>query len=297
MAFSTYCVLGLVVAVARGAEPGKTVEIAPGVIMPTINLGTCCGSDPGVGLAPWLAAGGVGIDTAFDYKDQTVIADVLAKSTVSRKDLFITTKIPAGFGPLPTDCSADPNISLGYVIENLKELNTTYADLVLLHHPCKTDEINIALWKGLEQALDMGLTKAIGISNYNVDDIKGLLNAGVKVKPAVNQCEWGVGIPDGNRQTGNTTRVFCIEQGITYETFHSMKGCPFDNTQVQSIAKGHNVEVSQVCLRYVLQRDSILAVGTGSNATTAGEYAKENLDIYDFNLSDAEMTYLDSLSK
>lgn len=68
------------------------------------------------------------------------------------------------------------------------------------------------------------------------------------------------------------------------------------HTQVQSIAKGHNVQVSQVCLRYVLQRGAILAVGTGSNATTAGDYAKENLDIYGFNLSDSEMTYLDGLS-
>ena len=67
--------------------------------MPTINLGTCCGSEPKVGITPWLAAGGVGIDTAYDYHDQQDIASIIhSPSAPPRSSLFITTKIPAGFG-------------------------------------------------------------------------------------------------------------------------------------------------------------------------------------------------------
>lgn len=69
----------------RGMAPlpptptGKTIALpnAAGVTMPSINLGTCCGSDPSVGLAPWLKAGGTGIDTAFDYKDQLDINAII----------------------------------------------------------------------------------------------------------------------------------------------------------------------------------------------------------------------------
>ena len=66
------------------------------------SQGTCCGSDPKVGLSSWLDAGGVGIDTANDYNDQNVIGDILnpyiAKQGLQRSDFFITTKVPAGFG-------------------------------------------------------------------------------------------------------------------------------------------------------------------------------------------------------
>ena len=56
---------------------GASVTLNNGVVMPTINLGTCCGSEPKVGLSPWLAAGGIGIDTAFDYHDQQDIASII----------------------------------------------------------------------------------------------------------------------------------------------------------------------------------------------------------------------------
>ena len=125
---------------AQSLEP-TAVEVAPGVWMPKVNLGTCCGSQPKVGLAPWLAAGGRGIDTAYDYGKlvpggrETDIKAVLAASSVPRKELFITTKIPAGYGIVPGSCSGGAGEALRQVKENLKELGMSQVDLVLLHHP------------------------------------------------------------------------------------------------------------------------------------------------------------------
>lgn len=114
-----------------------TVEIAPGVEMYRISLGTCCGSLPSVGLGPWLAAGGQGIDTAYDYGKnvpggkQESVASVLASTGTKRTDVFITSKIPAGLDPTGRQCrSGDPQVALATVKENLRELKIDYLDLV-----------------------------------------------------------------------------------------------------------------------------------------------------------------------
>ena len=120
---------------AAASPLGKTVEIAPGVHLPTVGLGTCCGSDPKVGLEPWLEAGGVSVDTAFDYADQEAIGAILKAKAVPRDAVFITTKVPAGFGNA-TDCDPDPEITMRYVRENLAELGVEQVDLVLIHCPC-----------------------------------------------------------------------------------------------------------------------------------------------------------------
>ena len=85
--------LASAVASAGPVVPSPYVTLSPTVVMPSLNLGTCCGSSPDVGLAPWLAAGGVGIDTAYGYRDQDNISRGLATLKVSRPDVFILSKI------------------------------------------------------------------------------------------------------------------------------------------------------------------------------------------------------------
>ena len=340
---------------------------------------------------------------------QTDIAAVLAKKLVSREELFITTKIPAGFGILTGLCVGGAEKALKQVKEDLKELNVSQVDLVLLHHPCLLDSQNDAMWKGLEEALAQNLTRAIGVSNYKKAALEKLV-AGATVKPAVDQCDMGVGDYDAE------TIAYAQSEGITYEACtphqfslgppshshaslprhplrlkparcavastasrrlakrlswpdlplswprlpHScadeaMRGCPFSDASVGAIAKGHGVSVAQVCLRWVLQRGAVMAIGTGANASkvrpappcdaraarpshaayaarfsaapgvrasrytqcvahrgrhlrvrtpsaphsraqVAG-YAKEDLDLFGFALSDSEMTLLDNYKK
>jgi diketogulonate reductase-like aldo/keto reductase len=279
------------------AAVGKTVEIAPGVIMPSINLGTCCGSDPKIGLGPWLDAGATGIDTAFDYHDQVDIAAILKQRKVKRETLFITTKVPAGFGNA-TDCMADPNITIRYIQENLRELQIDQVDLLLLHRPCQPSSSsrgpakdptasNNALWKGAQMALAMNLTRAIGVSNYVAADLKALDGP----TPSVNQCQMSLHKHD------DVTIQYCIDNKIQYESYQAMKFCPFTNAELVKIATGHGKSAAQVCLRWVLEREVILASGTGSDPTKAAAYAKENLGIYDFSLTADEMKTLNGLGE
>lgn len=178
-----------------------------------------------------MAAGGVGIDTAFDYHDQIDIRTVLAKHPeIKREDLFITTKIPAGFGN-STDCAPDPDVTMRYVKEDLAELGVDYVDLVLLHMPCQppgsntgpsSDPVasNNALWEGAQQALKLNLTRAIGVSNYRAADLRTLKGP----RPSVNQCEMSVKTHD------DETILYCQRHRILYEAYFAMKG---DHTRAE----------------------------------------------------------------
>jgi len=276
------------VAVVAGQALGPTVEIAKGVVMPTLNLGTCCGSDPSVGLAPWFQAGGRGIDTAWDYKDQPVIGNILKQpSSPTRSEVFILTKIPAGFGNA-SDCNADPSIAMRYVKDDVAQLGVTQVDLVLLHAPCRDPASNNALWKGLEQALAAGLTRSIGVSNYNAAQLTALKTT--TTKPALNQCRMGVDFHD------EATISYCQKNGIYYESYDALKGCPSADSRVQNIAKAHSKTTYQICLRWVLERGCLVAAGTGSDPSTVGQYAKENLDIYDWSLTADEIATLNKIA-
>ena len=131
----------------------------------------------------------------------------------------------------------------------------------------------------------MNLTRAIGVSNYHAKQLEALKGE----VPAVNQCLMSVSLHD------DATISYCQQHNITYEAYEAMRTCPFKNSAAQSIAKGHNASVAQVCLRWILQRGAVMAVGTGKDASTAPAYAKENLGIYNFELSEAEVEVLNKL--
>ena len=271
---------GAVMLATIAASPiAPTIEIAPGVAMPRINLGTCCGSEATNSFPAWWKAGGRGVDTAFDYGKEvpggkeTDLRNAIAKVGAPRDSLFITTKIRAGLDALhglKLCIGLDAEYALNAVKKDLVELNVSQVDLVLLHAPCKSDATNAKLWQGLEQALATNLTRAIGVSNYPKKQLGALL-AQATTKPAVQQCQMSMA------QQEDEMLQYCAEQGIVFEAYEAMRACPFSNPQVQSIAAGHGVGVSQVCLRWVLQKGAVFAVGLGANATEMPEYSKENL--------------------
>jgi diketogulonate reductase-like aldo/keto reductase len=212
--------------------PKPYVELgSPLIQMPAINLGTCCGSDPTVGLPVWLQMGGIGIDTAYDYHDQDNISAVLQAARegtggVDRGNLFILSKVsPDGYSTMANKknirgsdalCKLGAAGALGQLKEDLKELNTTYVDIVLLHWPCgkhtNTDMTpeklaqNSELWAGLMEAKRMGRTRAIGVSSYNASHLEALKGE----KPVLNQCSMSV------KNHDDPTIEYCLQNNITY---------------------------------------------------------------------------------
>ena len=279
--------------VQASVEPtGKEVELgSTGVMMPSISLGTCCGSDPKVGIPSWLAAGGTGIDTAEDYRDQPTIAKLLPSS---RSSYFMTSKIPVHGAKVPKVLTAA--YALGAVEEDVKELGIAQLDLVLIHHPSKNQAYNQALWKGLEAAVAKNLTKTIGLSNFNKEDIEAIMKIAT-IKPVLNQCDLSVGGED--TQCGPRDEAIAYNQAmnITYEAWSPMRKCPFTDPALMKIATSHNVSTAQVCLRWILDRGCTIAVGTGSDASKATEYAKENLDLFGFALTPAELKIINAMGK
>jgi len=273
-----------------------TIEIAPGVVAPRINLGTCCGSEVTNSFPIWWAAGGRGVDTAMDYGKevsggkQSEVRDAIASVGASREDVFITTKIRAGLDPFhgaKLCIGLDADYALKAVVADLAELNVTQVDLVLLHAPCHSDATNAKLWQGLEQAHARNLTRAIGVSNFPKPQLAALLEQAT-VKPAVQQCQLSM----ANQE--DEMLAYCAAQGITFEAYGALRGCPFADAKVGAIAEAHGVGVSQVCLRWILQRGAMFAAGLGDNITNMPEYAHANLDLYSFELSADEMKVLDA---
>lgn len=233
---------------AAAAPTEKAVEIAPGVFFPSVNLGTCCGSDPKVGMPAWFSAGGTGIDTALDYGDQTVIGGVLKQLKKQRSSYFMTSKIPTHGATAPLSAA----YALAKVQEDVKELGLDRLDLVLIHHPA-TDAENIALWRGMEQAVRTNLTKTIGLSNFNQAQIEALLKEAT-IRPVVNQCDLSVGGQDMQCGPRDAAIAYNIAQNISYQAWSPMRRCPFTDPVMAKIAASHNVSVAQVCLRWILER-------------------------------------------
>ena len=151
-----------------------------------------------------------------------------------------------------------------------------------------------ALWQGLVQAKKLGLARAIGVSNFNAAQLQRLDGPA----PSVNQIPLSVMPFWGNEHAhDDATLSFCAAHKITPQSYGSLRGCPFSDPRLTAIARAHSVHASQVCMRWVLQRGAVVAAGTGSNTTTAPQYARENLNVFGFALSAAEMHTLNTFSK
>ena len=259
---------------ATFASISEWTKLHDGTRMPTISLGTCCGSSPEVGLAPWVNAGGIGIDTAIGYRDQPQIAAMLKQIGVARSSVYITSKTAAGCGKVP-DCAADPNVTVASIKTSMQQLGVEYIDLMLLHRPCQQlgkacsidpgaaatqgnctgpDLIgnptvaNNALWTGMQEAQKQGLVRSIGVSNYNAAELQALQGA----VPVVNQCEMSVSGVD------KVTLKYCQEHNIVYESFGTLRGCDWTATAVAAAAAAHAVSAAQVCIRWAVSNATMV---------------------------------------
>jgi len=163
------------------AAAAPSVEIAPGVRMPMVALGTGSGQKGNVSdaVATWLdpQVGGVAIDTAHDYDDQAFVAAGVKAAGAARSAVFLETKLPCTNG-----AKAQANFDA-----NMKALGVARVDLTLIHSPDGVTADEVATWKVLEKALAAGKTRAIGVSHFVQKDFENLIAGGATVVPAVNQ--------------------------------------------------------------------------------------------------------------
>lgn len=265
----------LVVAAASAAVDIPTVEVAKGVDMPVLSIGTggqemSAASDI---VTAWLSQGGRGIDAAYVYNNQAAVASAIAASGVPRDQLFITSKIPS--------CDDVEK----YIEADLRLLNTSYLDLLLVHFPRGDCSVG---WPVLEQYHEKGVLKSIGISQFERSHIEDLMKT-AKVTPHVNQIQLNVLAHDDDQIAATQ------EHGIKVESFSPLgrsgqSGDIPGNPTIQKIAAAHSVSTYQVAIGWILQKGH-LAVFQSSSA----EHQASDADVFGFQLTDSEIAELDAL--
>lgn len=215
------------------------------------------------------------IDTAQSYFNESEVGEALKESDVPRKEIFLTTKVWIdNYGEGKTYDS---------VVESLKNLQTDYLDLILLHQPVGD---YYAAYRDLEKLYEEGKVRAIGVSNFYPDRLVDLCMF-AKIKPMVNQIEVNV----FNQQV--EAKKWADKYGVVLEAwapFAEGRNNMFHNEVLQAIGEKHNKSVAQVILRWLYQR-GIVSLAKSVHE----ERIKENFDIYLFELDNDDMKKIETL--
>lgn len=296
----------------------KFLTFNNGIKMPALGIGTWQAPENEVEDALNLAleAGYRHIDCAPVYMNEKVIGRVLKSwidaGKLTREELFITTKLP------PPALKAEMVESL--LTKSLEDLQLSYVDLYLIHTPfgvifdpakgeflkdeggvaidASTD--HLAIWKSMEAVLEKGLTKSIGVSNFNSKQIQRILD-NCKIPPANLQIEHHVYLQQKD------LIEFCKAKGITVTAYAPLgsKGIAtlnkaaglerelpdlMDIEEVKNIAAAHGKTPAQILLRWIIER-GLSAIPKSTNP----QRLKQNLDIFDFSLTPAEVERMNAL--
>jgi 2,5-diketo-D-gluconate reductase A len=250
------------------------VKLHTGRTMPVLGLGTWeLTKDTAEAVQSALDIGYRMIDTSGDYGSQPGIAEGLRRASIPRDDIFIVTKIE------------ETENAYESAKRNVGELGLENADLILIHRPPEFGA-GERLWDGLLRAREEGITKDIGVSNYGVERIDALIETSGET-PVVNQVEWS---PFGFTDEMLT---YCRQKGIVVQAYSPLThGERLDDPGLQKIARVHGKTPAQVVLRWNLQLGTV-PLPKASRA----KHQKENFEVFDFVLSDDEMTALSDMNQ
>ncbi|MBF9034337.1 aldo/keto reductase [Rhodobacterales bacterium HKCCE2091] len=265
----------------------ETQTLPNGVAIPKLALGTWMIDDDKVAEAVKAAVriGYRHIDTAQAYGNERGVGEGIRDCGVPRGELFVQTKLDAGI--------KDYDGAVAAIDSSLKTLGLDYIDLMVIHSPTPWDrfggddrffEGNLAAWKAMEEALEAGKLRAIGVSNFQAADLDNLFENG-RVKPMINQVLAHVG------NTPFDLIDYATEKGMLVEAYSPIAhGKILDNAEIGEMADRYGVSIPQLCIRYILQL-GLLALPKTANP----EHMKTNADV-DFEISAEDMAALKSVT-
>lgn len=207
------------------------------------------------------------VDTAQNYSNEREVGRAIFESGISRQDIFVTTK---------TQSNGYENTFSG-IDKSLDEFGYDYFDLILIHWPIND---NIGTYHALEDALDEGKCKAIGLSNFNSTQFEDILD-NCDVNPMVDQIETHLLWQQEKMHTYLTKRG-CIHE--SWSPFASGNFNLFNDETLLDIASNYSKSVAQIILRFLIQKDIVVIPKSTSKVRMS-----ENFNIFDFKLSDDEM--------
>lgn len=255
------------------------ITLNDGVKIPQIGLGTFRINGNGKTAKACLAAIDLGyrhIDTAHVYRNERGVGKALSATSIPRDELFITSKLWV------TDYGRKSEQAIDKM---LKRLKTDHLDLLLLHRP-RGDYFTA--WRALEKAKKAGKVRSIGLSNFENSDLDALF-AEMEILPSVMQVECHPYF----QQTALIPRL--ARHDIKIESWfplgHADKEL-FGERVLLLAAERHNKTVPQIILRWHIQKGFIVFP-----KSTDPEHLKQNIDIFDFSLTDDEMSEISALDR
>lgn len=263
----------------------ETYTLSNGVTIPKLGFGTWQipdGYEAYQAVSHALKEGYTHIDTAQAYKNEESVGRAIADSGISRKDIFLTTKV--------WNSNHSYDLAKASIEESLKKLGVSYLDLLLIHWPNPKAfrdnwrEANAGTWKAMEEYYKAGKIRAIGVSNFMEHHLEALFET-AEIKPMVNQILLAPGCSQDDLV------AFCRKHDILLEAYSPLgTGSIFSNDLANQLAEKYGKTVAQVALRWSLQKDFLPLPKsvTPKNITS-------NLEIFDFVLSDEDEDKLDKV--
>ncbi|MFD1670950.1 aldo/keto reductase [Agrilactobacillus yilanensis] len=256
----------------------QTINLTNDVAMPIIGYGTfqTPPSTTATYVSQALKLGYRSIDTAQIYRNESGVGEAIDGSDIEREKLFITTKTQ-------TDGYSE---TINGIDESLQHLRSDYIDLLLIHWPTSN---SLDTYRALEDTLKAGKARAIGLSNFNAEQVEQVLTNS-HIHPAVDQIEthlfW--------QQT--KMRPFLQANNIIHESWapfgEQNAGAMMSLPEIQALAQKYQVTPAQVILRYLSQQQ-IVIIPKSTNPV----HMAANLNSLDFNLTPTEMKSLQQFDR
>ena len=256
-----------------------TFELHNGIKMPYFGLGVYLSEDGQevINAVKWaIEAGYRHIDTAAIYNNEKGVGEGIKQSEINREDIFVVSKV----------WNADQGYesTLKAFNESLERLDLEYLDLYLIHWPVKGKYKDT--WRALEHLYRQKKIRAIGVSNFLKHHLEDLLLS-AEIVPMVNQMEFHPYLVQQDLID------YCNNHQIQYEAWSPlMQGHIFNLDSIKEMGKKYGKSTAQVVLRWDLQKGVVTIP-----KSVKKERIIANADIFDFELSKADMAYLDGLEK
>ena len=267
----------------------EIMKLSNGVEIPQLALGTWLIDDDKVAAAVRAAIeiGYIHIDTAQAYENERGVGEGIRTSGIARENLFVTTKVAAEH--------KDYKSAAEGIDESLRKMGLDYIDMMIIHSPQPWVKVNqsddryfegnLEAWRALTDAYKAGKLRAIGVSNFQKEDIDNIWN-NAEIKPMVNQVLCHIA------NTPLDQIRYCQDKGIVMEAYSPVAhGEAMKIPAIGEMAKKYGVTIPQLCIRYDIQLGMIVLPKTANPA-----HMKSNAEV-DFVISDEDMEILKKVEK